>query len=170
MYNVKEIADLVESAKREGTKPSLIILKSTIGKGAPKAGTADVHGAPLGEEGCKTAKKALGLPENEQFYVVPEAYKYFEEKRKEWAQAQADWQKTFDAWAEENPELAKKWKAYWNQEQTGEAALPEYKVGDKLATRDASGKALNAMADRYEWLVGGSAAVSYTHLTLPTKA
>lgn len=157
MYNVKEIADLVESAKREGTKPSLIILKSTIGKGAPKAGTADVHGAPLGEEGCKEAKKALGLPENEQFYVVPEAYKYFEEKRKEWAQAQADWQKTFDAWAEENPELAKKWKAYWNQEQTGEAALPEYKVGDKLATRDASGKALNTMTDRYEWLVGGSA-------------
>ena len=157
MYNVGEIADLVEAAKRDGTKPSLIILKSTIGKGAPKAGTADVHGAPLGEEGCKEAKKALGIPENEQFYVAPEAYKYFEEKRKEWAQAQSDWQKTFDAWAAENPELAKKWNAFWNQEQTGEAALPEYKVGDKLATRDASGKALNAMADRYEWLVGGSA-------------
>ena len=157
MYNIKEIADLVEAAKRDGTKPSLIILKSTIGKGAPKAGTADVHGAPLGEEGCKAAKKALGLPENEQFYVVPEAYKYFEEKRKEWAKNQADWQKTFDAWAAENPELAKKWNAYWKQEKTADAALPEYKVGDKLATRDASGKALNVMADRDEWLVGGSA-------------
>lgn len=157
MYNVKEIADLVETAKRDGSKPSLIILKSTIGKGAPKAGTADVHGAPLGDEGCKEAKKTLGLPENEQFYVVPEAYKYFEEKRKEWAQAQVEWQKNFDSWAQENPDLAKKWDAYWNQEKTGEAALPEYKVGDKLATRDASGKALNSMADRYEWLVGGSA-------------
>ena len=46
-----------------------------------KAGTADVHGAPLGEEGCREAKINLGLPEDQQFYVVPEAYKYFEEKR-----------------------------------------------------------------------------------------
>ncbi len=157
MYNVGEIADLVEIAKREENKPTLIILKSTIGKGAPKQGTADVHGAPLGEEGCKAAKKALGLPENEQFYVVPEAYKYFEEKRKEWAAAEEDWKKTFEAWKAENPELAKKWNAFWNYEQTAECALPEYKVGDKLATRDASGKALNVMANRYEWLVGGSA-------------
>ena len=47
MYNVGEIADLVEAAKRDGTKPSLIILKSTIGKGAPKAGTDLVHAAPI---------------------------------------------------------------------------------------------------------------------------
>lgn len=157
MYNIGEIADLVEIAKRDTSKPSLIILKSVIGKGAPKQGTADVHGAPLGEEGCKAAKTALGIPADEQFWVAPEAYKYFEEKRAEWAKAEENWNKTFAEWAKENPELAKKWDAYWNHRATGECESPSYKVGDKLATRDASGKSLNCMAKRYEWLVGGSA-------------
>jgi len=157
MYNIGEIADLVRIAKAEENKPTLIILKSVIGKGAPKEGTADVHGAPLGVEGCAEAKRNLGLPENEQFYVVPGVYEYFEEKRKEAAAAEAEWKAEFDAWAKENPELAKKWDAYWNAQQTAEVAAPSYKAGDKLATRDASGKSLNCMADRYEWLVGGSA-------------
>ena len=157
MYNVGEIVDLVNIAKKTGDKPTMIILKSVIGKGAPKQGTADVHGAPLGVEGCIEAKKTLGLPENEQFYVVPEAYAYFEERRKAFAKAEEDWNKVFAEWSKENPELAAKWDAYWNQKPTAEVAAPSYKVGDKLATRDASGKSLNCMADRCEWLVGGSA-------------
>lgn len=157
MYNAQEIADLVNMAKNETKKPSLIILKSVIGKGAPKQGTADVHGAPLGEAGCAEAKKTLGLPADQQFYVVPEAYKYFEERRKDFAKAEEDWKKKFADWSKENPELAKLWDDYWNCRQTGEAAAPSYKVGDGLATRDASGKSLNCMADRYKWLVGGSA-------------
>ena len=157
MYNIGEIIDLVETAKRETNKPSLIILKSVIGKGAPKEGTADVHGAPLGEEGCVEAKKKLGLPADKTFYVVPEAYKYFEERNKELAKAEENWKQTFDAWSKENPELAKKWDAYWNHKQTAEVPAPSYKVGDSLATRAASGNSLNCMADRFEWLVGGSA-------------
>ncbi len=157
MYNIKEIADLIDIAKKEESKPTIIILKSTIGKGAPKAGTADVHGAPLGVDGCKEAKKTLGLPENEQFYVVPGVYEYFESKRKEWALAEENWKKTFDSWSKENPDLAKKWDAYWNQKATADVSAPSFKAGDKLATRDASGKSLNYMSDMYEWLVGGSA-------------
>ncbi|MBO4319914.1 MAG: transketolase [Treponema sp.] len=156
MYNMKEIADLVNIAKNQD-KPALIILKSVIGKGAPKQGTADVHGAPLGDEGCAEAKKTLGLPEDKQFYVVPEAYSYFEEYRKECAKKQADWQADFDAWSKENPDLRKKWDAFWAGEPTGDAVAPTYNVGDSLATRDASGKSLNYIADRYQWLVGGSA-------------
>lgn len=157
MYNPGEIADLVRIAKAEENKPTLIILKSVIGKGAPKEGSADVHGAPLGIDGCKEAKKNLGLPENEEFYVLPGVYEYFEEVRKN-AQAKEDeWKAEFDLWAKENPELAKKWNAYWNAEKTADVPSPSYKTGDKLATRDASGKSLNCMADSYEWLVGGSA-------------
>jgi transketolase len=156
MYNMGEIADLVNFAKSQH-KPTLIILKSVIGKGAPKQGTADVHGAPLGDDGVKEAKKTLGLPEDQTFYVHPDAYAYFEEKRKELAQAEADWKAEFDAWSKENPDLRKMWDAFWNAEQTGDAAAPAYKVGDVLATRDASGKSLNCMADRFKWLVGGSA-------------
>ena len=157
MYNVGEIADLVRIAKSETSMPTMIILKSTIGKGSPKAGTSDVHGAPLGEENVIAAKKELGLPENEHFYVVPEAYKYFEEKRKELAAAEEEWKKEFEEWSKENPELAKKWDAYWSQSATGDAEVPSYSVGDKLATRDASGKALNYFSDKYEWFIGGSA-------------
>jgi len=157
MYNIGEIVDLVNIAKAQSEKPTLIILKSIIGKGAPKQGTADVHGAALGEADVAAAKENLGLPVDKQFYVVPEAYKFFEERRVELAQAEADWNAEFDAWSKENPDLRKKWDAYWSGAKTGDAADPVYKVGDSVATRNAGGKSLNAMCDRYEWLVGGSA-------------
>nr|MCR5253539.1 transketolase [Treponema sp.] len=157
MYDVEGIAKLVEQAKAEKNKPSLIMLKSTIGKYAPKQGTADVHGAPLGVDGVKAAKEALGLPTDKDFYVLPEAYEYFKSKAAERAKAQADWQKEFDAWAKENPDLKKKWDAYHSDAATAEVADVEYKVGDACATRDASGKGLNMIAARYGNLVGGSA-------------
>ena len=158
MYDVAGIVKLVEKAKKETNKPSLIMLKSVIGKGAPKQGTADVHGAPLGADGIIAAKKALGLPEDKDFYVVPEAYEYFKNKAADFAKAEADWNSEFDAWAKENPELKKLWDAYHSDAVTDETVQDvEYKVGDACATRDASGKALNVIAARFANLVGGSA-------------
>ena len=158
MYDVEGIVKLVADAKACADKPSLIMLKSIIGKGAPKQGTADVHGAPLGAEGIIAAKKALGLPADKDFYVVPEAYKYFEEKKAVFAKAEADWNAEFEAWSKENPELRKLWDAYHSDAVTDETVKDvEYKVGDACATRDASGKALNVIAARFANLVGGSA-------------
>ena len=158
MYDVEGIVKLVAEAKACSDKPSLIMLKSVIGKGAPKQGTADVHGAPLGAEGIVAAKKALGLPADKDFYVVPEAYKYFEEKKAAFAKAEADWNAEFAAWSKENPELRKLWDAYYSDAVTDETVKDvTYKVGDACATRDASGKALNVIAARFANLVGGSA-------------
>ena len=158
MYDVEGIVKLVNEAKANKDQPSLIMLKSVIGKGAPKQNTADVHGAPLGAEGIIEAKKTLGLPTDKDFYVVPEAYKYFEDKKACFAKAEADWNAEFDAWAKENPELKKLWDAYHSDAVTDESVKDvEYKVGDACATRDASGKALNVIAARYANLVGGSA-------------
>ena len=158
MYDVEGIAKLVAEAKKCADKPSLIMLKSIIGKSAPKQGTADVHGAPLGAEGIIEAKKTLGLPTDKDFYVLPEAYKYFEDKKAAFAKAEADWNAEFDAWAKENPELKKLWDAYHSDSVTDASVKDvEYKVGDACATRDASGKALNVIAARYANLVGGSA-------------
>ncbi|MCR5435502.1 MAG: transketolase [Treponema sp.] len=158
MYDVEGIVKLVKEAKACSDKPSLIMLKSVIGKGAPKQGTADVHGAPLGADGIIAAKKALGLPEDKDFYVVPEAYEYFKNKAADFAKAEADWNSEFDAWAKENPELKKLWDAYHSDAVTDETVQDvEYKVGDACATRDASGKALNVIAARFANLVGGSA-------------
>ena len=158
MYDVEEIVKLVAEAKKCSDKPSLIMLKSVIGKGAPKQNTADVHGAPLGVDGIIEAKKTLGLPIDKDFYVVPEAYKYFEDKKASFAKAESDWNSDFAAWAKENPELKKLWDAYHTDAVTDETVKDvEYKVGDACATRDASGKALNVIAARYANLVGGSA-------------
>ncbi|MCQ2586280.1 MAG: transketolase, partial [Treponema sp.] len=157
MYDVEGMVKLVAEAKANKDQPSLIMLKSVIGKGAPKQNTADVHGAPLGAEGIVEAKKTLGLPADKDFYVVPEAYAFFEGKKAEFAKAEADWNATFAEWSKENPELAKLWDAYHSDKATAEVADVEYKVGDACATRDASGKALNVIAARYANLVGGSA-------------
>ena len=157
MYDVEGIVRLVNEAKACGDKPSLIMLKSIIGKGAPKQGTADVHGAPLGAEGVVAAKKELGLPADKDFYVLPEAYKYFEDRKAERAKAEADWQAEFDAWSEENPDLRRQWDAFHSDGQTADVPDVAYKPGDACATRDASGKALNVIAARYGNLVGGSA-------------
>ncbi len=158
MYDVEGIVELVKEAKKCKDQPTLIMLKSVIGKGAPKQGTADVHGAPLGAEGIIAAKKKLGLPVDQDFYVVPEAKKYFEDKKSAFAKAEADWNADFAAWAKENPELKKLWDAYHSDAVT-DASVKDvaYKVGDACATRDASGKALNVIAARYANLVGGSA-------------
>ena len=158
MYDIEGIVKLVEEAKKCDDKPSLIMLKSIIGKGAPKQNTADVHGAPLGKDGIVEAKKTLGLPVDKDFYVVPEAYKYFEDKKSVFAKAEADWNAEFDAWAKENPELKKLWDAYHSDSVTDDSVKDvEYKVGDACATRDASGTALNVIATRFANLVGGSA-------------
>lgn len=160
MYNPEEILKLSEEAKKCTDKPTLIILKSVIGYGAPLQGTADVHGAPLGADGVKTAKKTLGLPEDKDFYVLPEAYKYFEDKKAKFNSAEEDWKKEFDAWSKENPDLRNQWDAFHAGKPTGNAKDAGFSAEDKTATRGAGGKVLNVMADRYLNLVGGSADLS----------
>lgn len=157
MYEPLEIMNLVERAKGCKDKPTLIMLKSIIGKYAPKEGKADVHGAPLGVDGVKVAKKALGLPEDKDFYVVPEAYSFFEKTKSERAALEEAWQKTFVAWAEENPELKTQWDAFFANAPTSNVSDVDFNVGESLATRAASGKALNMIASRFGNVVGGSA-------------
>lgn len=160
MYNPQEILKLSEEAKKCANKPTLIMLKSVIGYGAPLQGTPDVHGAPLGADGVKTAKKTLGLPEDKDFYVLPEAYKYFEDKKSEFNSVEEDWKKEFAEWSKENPELRNQWDAFHSGKPTGTAKDVGFKAEDKTATRGAGGKVLNVMADRYLNLVGGSADLS----------
>ncbi|MDR2447248.1 MAG: transketolase [Treponema sp.] len=155
MYDFAEIASLVEKAKSEIAKPSLIILKSIIGKGAPhKQNTADVHGAPLGAEELAATKAALGI--SGDFFVAPEAAAYFEKKQGEWKKARAAWEADVEAWAKENPEKKAEWDVFFSGK-TIPAALPAFSVGDKIATRAAGNKALGAVAAANPFLVGGSA-------------
>ena len=164
MYEPENIIKLTEKAKQCTDKPTLIMLTSVIGKYAPKQGTPDVHGAPLGADGVKAAKEAIGLPSDKDFYVFPEAYDYFAAKKAVYAEREAEWKKEFEAWSEENPELRKEWDAFHTDAPTSDVPDVSFKVGDSLATRDASGKEIVVIAKRYGNVVGGSA-----DLTGPNK-
>ncbi len=157
MYDVEKVASLIEQAKKEENKPTLIMLKSVIGKFAPKQGTPAVHGEPLGEADVAETKKNLGLDPAKFFQIDEDAVKYFEGKKAAFAKREADWKAEFDAWAKENPELAKQWKASYEGTADGNAEDPVYEVGKSVATRTASGDMINAMGLRYSYLVGGSA-------------
>ncbi|GHT78155.1 transketolase [Spirochaetia bacterium] len=160
MYDFEGLAKLVAQAKAETDKPSLIILTSIIGKGAPKKqNTADIHGAPLGPEEIAAARTALGIPAGEagDFFVAPEAAAYFKAKRGEWKKAREAWQGEFDAWSKENPDKRKEWDAFYAGKAASGAALPTFAQGDKVATRTAGNKALQALAAVNKNLVGGAA-------------
>ncbi|MDR2135425.1 MAG: transketolase, partial [Treponema sp.] len=160
MYNYEGLARLIAQAKGEAAKPSLIILESTIGKGAPsKQNTAEVHGAPLGAEEIAAARAALGIPAGPagDFYTAPEALEFFKAKRAEWKKAREAWQAEFDAWSQEEPGLRKAWDQLHSGGAAQGIALPSFAPGDKIATRSAGNKALEAAAAAYPGLVGGSA-------------
>jgi len=167
-HDIAQMADLIAKAKAETKKPSLLVLTSTIGFGSPnKAGTHDVHGSPLGPDEIKATKKNLGLPENEQFYIVPEAQKYVTEKLPGWKKARTEWETTFAAWAKANPELKAKWDLAFGDRnaQLEKAEEPSFPVGEAVATRVAGGKSLNAFAKALPWLIGGSADLSPSNNT-----
>ncbi|MDR0316352.1 MAG: transketolase [Treponema sp.] len=155
MYNFEEIARLTSQAKAETQKPSIIILSSIIGKGSPnKQNTADIHGAPLGPDEVAAARANLGIPGD--FYIAPEAQDFFKAKQTEWKKIRADWQSLFEAWSKENPEKRKEWDEF-HSGKAAPANLPAYNEGDKIATRTAGNKALQAITAVNRNLAGGSA-------------
>jgi len=157
MYDYQNIVDLVEEAKKDN-RPSLIMLKSEIGRGAPTvAGTAAAHGAPIGEEGVREAKKFLGLNPDEKFFVAKEAYDYFEEKKVLFDKNYLEWQSLFDAWSKENPALREQWDNFYSDVDVSSVEEPQYAVGDKVATRTAAGAMLQNISAVQKNLVGGSA-------------
>ncbi|ADN01110.1 transketolase [Spirochaeta thermophila] len=157
-YDMEGILSLVEKAKAERERPTLIILHTTIGKGAPnKAGSHEVHGAPLGPEEVKASKRRLGIPEDVQFYVAPEAYAYFEERRKAWRGEYDRWQRMFSEWARTYPEKKAEWDRFFGPVDLSKVSFPSFERGSKVATRKASGEVLKALAAGVPNLVGGSA-------------
>ncbi|MFN0009863.1 MAG: transketolase [Planctomycetota bacterium] len=160
-----------ESARAEKQRPTLVLVDSHIGFGAPKKqDTASAHGEPLGEDEIRGAKKAYGWPEGAKF-LVPEGVR--ERVRAGLGQrgnrASAEWRARFDAYRRQFPKLAADLDALLRDELPSgwEAALPSFPADAKgQATREASGKALNAIASKVPWLLGGSADLAPSTKTL----
>lgn len=157
MYDYDGIISLVEQAKAD-PRPSFIMLKSQIGRGAPTvAGTAAAHGAPIGEEGVRQAKSSLGLNPDEKFWTDKDAYAYFAEQNKKQQKTYENWEKTFELWAAANPDLKKEWDDFHNGYSLSGVQVPVYNVGDKAATRTAGGAMLQNLSAVIKNIVGGSA-------------
>jgi transketolase len=158
--DLTELNAAIERAREAKDRPSLIIVRTTIGYGSPnKAGKSSAHGSPLGDTETAATKKALGWNFEESFHVPEEAREHFHGGAQQGRDARAQWEEHLARYRTEHPELARQ----WDQAQAGElpedwdADIPEWDSGAKLATRAAGGKVLNALAARVPWLIGGDA-------------
>lgn len=156
--------EAIDAAIREAKadpRPSMITVRTVIGYGSPnKAGSEKAHGEPLGEEEIRLTKQALGWPSLEPFHVPQEALDHMRSMAARGAEAQVAWQGRFDAYSAAHPELAAELEHALARTlpEGWDADLPTWSPEDKpIATRAASGKALNAIAKRVPWLIGGSA-------------
>jgi len=165
-YDIPGIVELVGEAKRESAKPTLIIMRSTIAKGAGSLeGSPKAHGAPLGEAAVKAAKRGMGVPEDSEFYVPPKAAEYLAGRKREWEKERRRWQETFELWARENPDKSEEWRKFQAGPAIDDSRLPRFEAGTELATRSAGGEMLKALAAQLGNVVGGSADLSHSTST-----
>ncbi len=158
----------ISEAERDTTRPSMIVVQTTIGFGSPKKqGTSEAHGSPLGPDEVAAAKRTLGFDPAKFFYIPPDAGAHLRSAVDRGAAAESEWTTRFNAYASAHPDLA----AEWRRIQAGElpsgwdAGLPSFGEKDAQATRQASGKALNAIAARMPELLGGDADLSVSTST-----
>ena len=162
--DVKALVAALEKAKAETTKPSLIKVRTHIGFGSPnKVDTASAHGSPLGADEIKLVKKNFGFDPDKSFEVPDEVLEYYREAGEKGVELEYKWNQLFAAYKLQFPELA----AAFEQESHGilptgwKDKLPVFEpVKGGVATRKASGKVLNAIAESLPGLIGGSADLS----------
>ncbi len=161
----------INSAKNHTDSPTLVIVTSVIGYGAPnKAGTASAHGSPLGDEEIAKTKEGYGWPADEKFLVPGEVLEHFRNSLgKRGNDLRQNWEEMFSQYRDKFPAKAAQLQAMWNHELPAgwDADLPNFAADAKgIATRSSSGKALNAIANRVPWLLGGSADLAPSTVTL----
>ncbi|NQT57553.1 MAG: transketolase, partial [Bacteroidetes bacterium] len=168
-----EIQKALDAAKSESGKPTLISCKTKIGFGSPnKEGSESCHGAPLGADEIVLTRKALGWEFDEPFYVPEEAYKAWDCKAKG-AQQEVLWNTLFTEYSASYPELAAEFTtrmnsdlpADWNEMMT-DYIISLQEKGEKIATRKASQNVLQELGPVLPSLLGGSADLAPSNLTM----
>lgn len=157
--NTEELRKAIKMAKEDHERPSLIEVHSIIGYGSPKADTSAAHGNPLKAEDIKEMKKTLGYEYEEEFFVSDEIRKYVDEKQEEFAKYEEEWNKKLAEYKTKYPEKYEDFeKALNNSYDFSFLEEDDFYHFDKdLASRAASGIALNRIAKHVDNLIGGSA-------------
>ena len=163
-------ARAVEKVLATTDRPSLIQVRSVIGYGSPhRQGTSKIHSDPLGEEEVRLTKRAYGWPEDAQFLVPDGVRQRFDETLGERGRDQRElWEGMLKRYAEAEPELAEELRRIRSGEPPNrwDADIPVFPADAKgMASREASGKVLNAIAPNYPWLLGGSADLAGSNKT-----
>ncbi|EFY08690.1 transketolase [Erysipelothrix rhusiopathiae] len=166
--DIEAINAAITEAKLNLDKPSFIEIRTKIGFGTPKEGSASSHGAPIGEEGIKTFKELVNYPSLEPFYVPEEVYEHFGAIAAEGAKAQDAWNVMMDSYKNAYPELAKQLDQDFTditvEELTNNKSLFEFE-NKPMATRNVSGMMINRLKDQYSNIFGGSADLAPSNMT-----
>src|SRR5205814_9430956 len=149
----------IAAAQQELDRPSVVIVRSHIAFGAPKAvDTAKAHGAPLGEAEVRATKQALGWDPDRHFYVPPEVYEHMNQVDRG-IELEQEWKNRFEEWSAAFPGLREE----WDQAHTGKPkpgwveAIPTFPAGEDMATRDAGKAVMQAFKPYTPTMIGGAA-------------
>jgi len=165
--DVDAVMAAIDAAQAETSKPSLIVVKTVIGWPSPhKMNTGKIHGSAIGADEIAETKSILGFNPEEHFIAEAEVIEHTRSLAARAKEVRAAWQTRFDAWAEAHLEH----KALFDRLQSDtlpdlEAALPRFEGVESLATRQASGQVINALAEVMPELWGGSADLAESNLT-----
>ena len=155
----------MNAAKQDRSKPTLIRMQSTMAWPAPHArNTAKAHGSALGKDEVAATKKLLGLDPMLDFQMPADALAHARLVKDRGARLAAAWNEEFEAWRSAHPESAAAFDGLFAMP-IDHAAFPEFELGSKTATRQASGKVLNAIASSLPALIAGSADLGESNLT-----
>lgn len=158
--DLEALADAVANAKKETNRPSLIIVRSIIGYGSPnKEDTAAAHGSPLGKDEVRLVKENFGFDPDKSFNIPEEVADFYRNAGLKSAENEKGWNDLYENYKTRHPELAKEYEDIISGSlpDNWEDKFPVFEPGTEMATRKASGKTLNAIAEFFPQLIGGSA-------------
>ena len=158
--DIAAIDAALTAARAETARPSLILVRTHIGYGSPEQDSFKSHGSPLGVDGVRKTKQTMGWPIEPTFLIPDESLAYFRTAVERGAQHESTWNDSLSAYVKAFPELAKALQYRLRDELPPgwDADIPVFDADAKgLATRDASGKVMNAIAPKLSALTGGSA-------------
>ncbi len=153
----------LRNAKNETSRPSLIKLRTHIAYGSPnKVDTASAHGSPLGEDEVRLVKKFFGFDPDQAFVVPDNVLSFYRTAGKAGIEKEKQWNNLFNQYREKYPVEANEYVTFSNGKLPGgwKEKIPVFSGSEKMATRKASGKVLNAVAGQIPFLMGGSADLS----------
>ncbi|MDN5606202.1 MAG: transketolase, partial [Kocuria sp.] len=158
--DVEELYAQIRDAKAVTDKPTLIALKTVIGWPAPnKQNTGGIHGSALGGDEVKAVKEILDFDPDKSFQIEEDILSHTRQVQERSRQEREEWTKSFESWQGKNPEAASLYARLSQGElpENYKDSFPVFEAGSALATRAASGKVINAIAETFPELWGGSA-------------